>query len=416
MISAKDVVKAHKVLNGVVVETPLEYDHYLSEKYGAKIYLKKENAQRVRSFKIRGAYYAISQLTKEERERGVVCASAGNHAQGVAYTCNEMKIPATIFMPITTPQQKIGQVRFFGGDFVTIKLVGDTFDASAKAAQEFTLAENRTFIDPFDDANVQAGQGTVAYEILEVAHKESINFDTILVPVGGGGLIAGVSTYIKETNPEIDVIGVEANGARSMKAAFEAGGPVKLKEIDKFADGIAVQKVGELTYEATRKHVETLIGVDEGLISETLIDLYSKQGIVAEPAGATSIAALEVLSDYIKGKTICCIISGGNNDINRMPEMEERALIYDGIKHYFVVNFPQRPGALREFVNDILGPNDDITRFEYIKRASKGTGPVLIGIALSDKHDYASLIRRMESFDPAYINLNGNETLYNMLV
>ena len=340
MLSAKDVVKAHKVLSGVVVNTPLEYDHYLSEKYQAKIYLKKENAQRVRSFKIRGAYYAISQLTKEERERGVVCASAGNHAQGVAYTCNEMKIPATIFMPITTPQQKIGQVRFFGGDFVTIKLVGDTFDASAKAAQEFTVSENRTFIDPFDDVYVQAGQGTVAYEILEEARKESIDFDTVLVPVGGGGLIAGVSTYIKETNPAIEVIGVEANGARSMKAAFEAGGPVKLKEIDKFADGIAVQKVGQLTYKATRKNVETLIGVDEGLISETLIDLYSKQGIVAEPAGAASIAALEVLSDYIKGKTICCIISGGNNDINRMPEMEERALIYDGIKHYFVVNFP----------------------------------------------------------------------------
>jgi len=379
MISAKDVVKAHKVLKGVVAETPLDYDHYLSEKYGAKIYLKKENAQRVRSFKIRGAYYAISQLTKEERERGVVCASAGNHAQGVAYTCNEMKIPATIFMPITTPQQKIGQVRFFGGDFVTIKLVGDTFDASAKAAQDYTVAENRTFIDPFDDPYVQAGQGTVAYEILEEARKESIDFDTVLVPV-------------------------------------EAGGPVKLKEIDKFADGIAVQKVGQLTYEATRKNVETLIGVDEGLISETLIDLYSKQGIVAEPAGAASVAALEVLSDYIKGKTICCIISGGNNDINRMPEMEERALIYDGIKHYFVVNFPQRPGALREFVNDILGPNDDITRFEYIKRASKGTGPVLIGIALANKHDYAGLIHRMEKFDPSYINLNGNETLYNMLV
>ncbi len=319
-------------------------------------------------------------------------------------------------MPITTPQQKIGQVRFFGGEFVTIKLVGDTFDASAKAAQEFTLSENRTFIDPFDDIHVQAGQGTVAYEILEEARKESIDFDTVLVPVGGGGLIAGVSTYIKETNPAIEVIGVEANGARSMKAAFEAGGPVKLKEIDKFADGIAVQKVGQLTYEATRQNVETLIGVDEGLISETLIDLYSKQGIVAEPAGAASIAALEVLSDYIKGKTICCIISGGNNDINRMPEMEERALIYDGIKHYFVVNFPQRPGALREFVNDILGPNDDITRFEYIKRASKGTGPVLIGIALADKHDYAGLIHRMEKFDPSYINLNGNETLYNMLV
>jgi len=211
MLSAKDVVKAHKVLKGVVAETPLDYDHYLSEKYGAKIYLKKENAQRVRSFKIRGAYYAISQLTKEERERGVVCASAGNHAQGVAYTCNEMKIPATIFMPITTPQQKIGQVRFFGGDFVTIKLVGDTFDASAKAAQDYTVAENRTFIDPFDDPYVQAGQGTVAYEILEEARKESIDFDTVLVPVGGGGLIAGVSTYIKETNPAIEVLGVEAD-------------------------------------------------------------------------------------------------------------------------------------------------------------------------------------------------------------
>lgn len=416
MLTAKDIVHAHKVLKGVVVNTPLDYDHYLSEKYGAKIYLKKENMQRVRSFKLRGAYYAISQLTKEERERGVVCASAGNHAQGVAFTCKEMKIPATIFMPITTPQQKISQVRFFGGEFVTIKLVGDTFDASARAAMEFTRLENRTFIDPFDNAHVQAGQGTVAYEILEEASRESIEFDAVLVPVGGGGLISGVSTYLRDQKPELNIIGVEANGARSMKAAFDAGGPVKLKEIDKFADGIAVQKVGELTYQVTQKNVETLIGVDEGLISETIIDMYSKQGIVAEPAGAASVAALEVLKEYIKGKTICCIISGGNNDINRMPEMEERALIYDGIKHYFVVNFPQRPGALREFVNDILGPNDDITRFEYIKRASKGTGPVLIGIALADKHDYAALIRRVEKFDPSFINLNGNETLYNMLV
>ena len=416
MLRAKDITHAHKVLKDVVVNTPLDYDHYLSEKYQAKIYLKKENMQRVRSFKLRGAYYAISQLSEEERQRGVVCASAGNHAQGVAYTCKEMKIPATIFMPITTPQQKIGQVRFFGGEFVDIKLVGDTFDASAKAALAYTKAENRTFIDPFDNEDVQAGQGTVAYEILDEARREAIDFDAVLVPVGGGGLISGVSTYIKESQPAIEVIGVEANGARSMKAAFEAGGPVKLKEIDKFADGIAVQKVGASTYEVTQKNVQNLIGVDEGLISETIIDLYSKQGIVAEPAGAASVAALEVLSEYIKGKTICCIISGGNNDINRMPEMEERALIYDGIKHYFVVNFPQRPGALREFVNDILGPNDDITRFEYIKRASKGTGPVLIGISLADKHDYASLINRIEQFDPSFINLNGNETLYNMLV
>ena len=416
MITAKNIVDAHKVLKSVVEKTPLDFDRYLSEKYGATIYLKRENMQKVRYFKIRGAYYAISQLSDEEKKRGVVCASAGNHAQGVAYTCNEMKIPATIFMPVTTPQQKIGQVQFFGGSFVNIQLVGDTFDASAQAAQDFTKAEGMTFIDPFDDDNVQAGQGTVAYEIYEQAQEEGVSFDQIFVPVGGGGLISGVSAYIKDVSPEIEVIGVEASGARSMRAAFDKGYPVKLENIDKFADGIAVQKVGQRTYEVARKYVDKLIGVDEGLISETLIDMYSKQGIIAEPAGAASIAALEVMKDDIKGKTVVCIISGGNNDINRMQEMEERALIYDGVKHYFVVNFPQRPGALREFVNDILGPKDDITRFEYIKRANKGKGPVLIGITLDDKNDYAALLERLAQFDPNYINLHGNESLYNMLV
>ncbi|WP_170241322.1 threonine ammonia-lyase IlvA [Streptococcus suis] len=416
MIIAKNVEQAYSVLKRVVVRTPLDYSRYLSEKYGATIYLKRENEQRVRSFKIRGAYYAISQLTDDEKSRGVVCASAGNHAQGVAYTCQEMQIPATIFMPITTPQQKIGQVKFFGGDYVEIRLVGDTFDESAKAAQDYTQESGKTFIDPFDDENVQAGQGTVAYEILEEAEEQTISFDQILVPIGGGGLVAGVSAYLKEHAPEIKIVGVEASGARSMKAAFDKGRPVKLDQIDKFADGIAVQKVGKSTYEVARKYVDRLIGVDEGWISGTILDLYSKLGIVAEPAGAATIAALEVVKDQIKGQTICCIISGGNNDINRMPEMEERALIYEGIKHYFVVNFPQRPGALREFVNDILGPNDDITRFEYIKRANKGTGPVLIGIALGDKTDYTQFISRLEEFDPQYINLHENDSLYKMLV
>ncbi|HEM3438644.1 threonine ammonia-lyase IlvA [Streptococcus suis] len=416
MITAKNVEQAYSVLKRVVVRTPLDYSRYLSEKYGATIYLKRENEQRVRSFKIRGAYYAISQLTDDEKSHGVVCASAGNHAQGVAYTCQEMQIPATIFMPITTPQQKIGQVKFFGGDHVEIRLVGDTFDESAKAAQDYTQESGKTFIDPFDDENVQAGQGTVAYEILEEAEEQTISFDQILVPIGGGGLVAGVSAYLKEHAPEIKIVGVEASGARSMKAAFDKGRPVKLDQIDKFADGIAVQKVGKSTYEVARKYIDRLIGVDEGWISGTILDLYSKLGIVAEPAGAATIAALEVVKDQIKGQTICCIISGGNNDINRMPEMEERALIYEGIKHYFVVNFPQRPGALREFVNDILGPNDDITRFEYIKRANKGTGPVLIGIALGDKTDYTQFISRLEEFDPQYINLHENDSLYKMLV
>ncbi|HEL9633681.1 TPA: threonine ammonia-lyase IlvA [Streptococcus suis] len=416
MITAKNVEQAYEVLKRVVVRTPLDYSRYLSEKYGATIYIKRENEQRVRSFKIRGAYYAISQLSDEKKALGVVCASAGNHAQGVAYTCQEMQIPATIFMPITTPQQKIGQVRFFGGDYVDIRLVGDTFDESAQAAQDYTTESGKTFIDPFDDDHVQAGQGTVAYEILEEAEEQSISFDQILVPVGGGGLIAGVSAYLKEHAPEIKIIGVEANGARSMKAAFDKGRPIKLASIDKFADGIAVQKVGASTYEVARKHVDKLVGVDEGWISGTILDLYSKLGIVAEPAGAATVAALEVIKDKIKGQTVCCIISGGNNDINRMPEMEERALIYEGIKHYFVVNFPQRPGALREFVNDILGPNDDITRFEYIKRANKGTGPVLIGIALGNKEDYVQFLSRLEDFDPQYINLHENDSLYKMLV
>ena len=291
MLAARDIFKAHQVLKNVVERTPLDFDRYLSEKYGATVYLKRENMQKVRSFKIRGAYYAIHQLSEEDKKRGVVCASAGNHAQGVAFTCHEMKIPATIFMPVTTPQQKIGQVRFFGGDYVTIKLVGDTFDASAKAAQEFTKSEQLTFIDPFDDLNVQAGQGTVAYEIHEQAQEEGVDFDQIFVPVGGGGLISGVSTYIKYVAPGMEVIGVEASGAQSMQAAFDHGEPVKLEEIDKFADGIAVQKVGQSTYEVARKYVDKLVGVDEGLISETLIDMYSKQGIIAEPAGAASIAA-----------------------------------------------------------------------------------------------------------------------------
>lgn len=416
MIGARDVVAAYEVLKEVVVRTPLAYDAYLSQKYGAQIYLKLENAQKVRSFKLRGAYYAISQLSQEQKKRGVVCASAGNHAQGVAYTCQEMQIPATIFMPITTPQQKIGQVRFFGGNYVTIRLVGDTFDDSAQAAREFTEAEGLTFINPFDDDHVQAGQGTVAVEICQQAQEAGVVFDTMLIPVGGGGLIAGMAAYVSEAAPSTKLIGVEASGARSMLAAFEAGHPVQLPEIDKFADGIAVQQVGASTFAVTKEHVNHLVGVDEGWISETVIDLYSKQGIVAEPAGAASIAALEGLKDSIKGKTICCVVSGGNNDINRMQEMEERALIYDGIKHYFVVNFPQRPGALREFVNDILGPQDDITRFEYIKRANKGKGPVLIGIALGDKRDYPAFMERLAQFDPSYINLHGNESLYNLLV
>lgn len=416
MVTYKDILAANEVLKDVVIQTPMRRDSYLSEKYNANIYLKQENVQKVRSFKLRGAYYAIHHLPKEKIANGVVCASAGNHAQGVAYTCNELKTLATIFMPTTTPQQKITQVKFFGGDYAEIALVGDTFDESAAAAIDYAHRENKAFIDPFDNPDVIAGQGTVAVEIFEHASQENLKIDKILVAVGGGGLVSGVSLYTKYASPETKVIGVEATGARSMQAAFDNDAPIKLKNIDKFADGIAVQKVGALTYQITRENVDELVNTDEGLISSTILDLYSKQGIVVEPAGAASVAALELIKDDIKGQTVVCVISGGNNDINRMQEIEEKSLIYEGLKHYFVVNFPQRPGALREFVNDILGPQDDITRFEYIKRANKGTGPVLIGILLANKHDYPQLIERLAEFDNKFIDLKGQESLYNLLV
>ncbi|RZI48212.1 threonine ammonia-lyase IlvA [Lactococcus kimchii] len=416
MVSAKDVKQAYEVLKTIVVKTPLQFDPYLSEKYQANIYLKEENLQRVRSFKLRGAYYSISQLSSEQRKQGVVCASAGNHAQGVAFAANQLNIGATIFMPVTTPNQKISQVRFFGGDHVDIRLIGDTFDESAQAAKLFSSKEKKPFIDPFDNDHVIAGQGTVALEIFDQSKALNIDIDQVLVQIGGGGLIAGITAYASECFPKAEIVGVEAKGATSMKAAFASGHPVTLEHIDKFADGIAVATAGQKTYHLIKDKVKRLLSVDEGLISQTILELYSKLGIVAEPAGATSVAALELIKDEIKGKNIVCIVSGGNNDISRMQEIEERALVYEGLKHYFVINFPQRPGALRTFVSDILGPNDDITRFEYIKRADKGKGPCLVGVLLADRNDYDALIERIEEFDTHYVNLHGNESLYELLV
>ncbi|MCH4168484.1 MAG: threonine ammonia-lyase IlvA [Streptococcaceae bacterium] len=416
MVSKESILYANFILKDLVTHTPLQHDRYLSEKYNANIYLKREDLQKVRSFKLRGAAFAIKNLPKEKLENGVVCASAGNHAQGVAYTCAELKIPAFIFMPTTTPHQKISQVEFFGGSDVEVILTGDTFDQSANAAQAYAEKEHKTFIAPFDDEDVISGQGTVALEVFEDAEKKGIQVDEIITAIGGGGLISGIATYTKETHPEVKVIGTEPLGALSMKAAFDAGKPVKLDEIDKFADGVAVQKVGDKTFEIAQKYIDQLVGVDEGQIASTIIELYTKQAIVVEPAGALSVATLETIKDQIKGKTVVCIISGGNNDINRMNEIEERALIFEGLKHYFVVNFPQRPGALRELVSDILGPNDDITRFEYIKKNDRGKGPALVGVLLKSNADYAPLVKRMRTFDPKFIDLNKDETLYSLLV
>ncbi|KAF1305036.1 threonine ammonia-lyase IlvA [Enterococcus sp. JM9B] len=415
-LTYKDVEAAYQVLAPVVNKTPLQYDRYLSEKYDCQVYLKREDLQKVRSFKLRGAYYAIHQLPKKDLEKGIVCASAGNHAQGVAFTCKEMNVKATIFMPTTTPNQKISQVEFFGGENVEVKLIGDTFDASASAAKRFAAEEGQSFIAPFDDYAIMAGQGTTAVEIFDEAKKKQLSVDFLLAAVGGGGLLSSVSIYTKAVSPITQVIGVEPSGAASMAAAFQHGGPVTLAQMEKFVDGAAVREVGQLTYRICKKTVDQLVHVPEGQVCSTILELYSKQAIVAEPAGALSVAALENFKNEIKGKTVVCVISGGNNDINRMAEIEERSLVFEGLKHYFVVNFPQRPGALREFVTDILGEGDDITRFEYTKKVNRGTGPVVLGVLLKNPKSLEPLLTRMAEFDPKFIELSQNPSLYSLLV
>lgn len=416
LITDVEVRQAYQTLKHAVSHTPLQYDRSLSEKYGATILLKREDLQKVRSFKLRGAYYAIHQLSQKQLANGVVCASAGNHAQGVAYTCQEIDTKAVIFMPTTTPQQKIAQVRFFGGNKVEIQLVGDTFDRSAQAAKEYAQEQQMTFIDPFNDAQIIAGQGTLALEMMADAAAEGYQADYVLAAIGGGGLISGVGAYVKNTSPATKVIGVEPLGATSMQVAFDNQGPKALAKVDKFVDGAAVEEVGDLTYEHATAYVDELVAVDEGLVCSTILDLYSKQAIVCEPAGALSVAALDLLQEEIRGKTVICVISGGNNDINRMGEIEERSLVYEGLKHYFVVNFPQRPGALKEFVSEVLGTDDDITRFEYTKKINRGTGPVVIGILLKEPEALTQLLANLAKFDPEYINLRYNASLYTLLV
>ncbi len=416
LVSKSDVLKAHEVLKHIVKRTPLELDPYLSHKYNCQVFLKREDLQWVRSFKLRGAYYAIHCLKEDERTKGVTCASAGNHAQGVAYTCQKLGVKAAIFMPTTTPNQKVSQVKFFGGEFVDVILTGDTFDASAESAKAYSKENGTTFIAPFDDLDIIAGQGTLAVEAFEDLEAADLKADYVFAAIGGGGLISGISSFFKAVSPNTKIIGVEPSGAPAMTAALEAGKAVSLPKIDKFVDGAAVKQVGELTFKHAEKFIDGCLSVPEGEVCQTILEMYTKQAIVAEPAGALSVAALEHYKAEIEGKTVVCVVSGGNNDINRMQEIEERSLLFQGLKHYFIVNFPQRPGALKEFVGEVLGPHDDITKFEYTKKVNRGNGPVIIGVLLSHKEDYPALLERMGIFDPSFIPINDNQTLYTLLV
>jgi threonine dehydratase len=407
-----DYQKAVERLKPVVVKTPLAYSHSLSLKYGAHVYLKREDLQVVRSYKLRGAYNMISSLPPAQLKNGVVCASAGNHAQGFAYSCKQLGIRGVVFMPIITPGQKVQQTRMFGEHFIEIILIGDTFDDCALAARAYTQEHHMTFIPPFDDYRIIEGQATVGIEILE----DLPEIDYLFLPVGGGGLCAGVGSYFRKMSPRTQIIGLEPEGAPSMKAALAAGHPVTLDNIERFVDGAAVKRVGDLTFALCREVMHTLHLIPEGKVCSTILKLYNEEAIVVEPAGALAIAALDDFASEIKGKSIVCIISGGNNDIDRMQEIKERSLQYEGLKHYFLVRFAQRPGALKEFVNHVLGPTDDITRFEYMQKHNKETGPALVGIELKGREDYERLIQNMKDFNINYTELNKDDNLFGYLV
>lgn len=407
------ILSAAERIKGVAVQTPLTSHPALSDYFECNLALKREDMQVVRSYKLRGAYNLISNLTDEDRDKGVVCASAGNHAQGVAFSCRQLGVQGTVFMPGTTPKQKVKQVKFFGKDYIEVRLEGDTFDDAFDEAKKYTEDHGATFVHPFNNEWIIAGQGTVAKEVIDDSQDD---IDYLVVPIGGGGLISGMSSYFKNISPKTKIIGVEPQGASAFKSALESGEVVTLDKIDPFVDGAAVKRVGELNFEITKDLIDHVITIPEGEVCSWILKLYSEQAIVVEPAGALSIAALSYLKGEIKGKNVVAVVSGGNNDIDRMQEIKERSLIYEGLKHYFMIKFPQRAGALKEFVAEVLGPNDDITRFEYIKRNAREAGPALVGVELKFKEDYEKLIERLETKKINFRNLNSDPNLFEFFI
>ena len=407
--AVEDIQKAYGTLAEILEPTPFQKNNNLSDRYDAEVFLKREDLQMVRSYKIRGAYNKIRSLAPEVLKYGIVCASAGNHAQGVAFSCNKLQIMGSIYMPVTTPKQKIEQVRMFGKEYIDIVLTGDTFDAANAAAIEYAKKSGKTFIPPFDDEKIIEGQGTIGYEILSQSKQP---LDYIFVPIGGGGLASGLGAYIRQMSPSTKIIGVEPAGAPCMKTAIEKGEVVELEHID----GAAVKKAGQKTYAICKEVLDDIITVPEGAVCTSIIQLYNKSAIVVEPAGALSIAALRFYADEIKGKRVACIVSGSNNDITRMEEIREKSLIYEGLKHYFIVSFPQKPGAVLSVIRDIIGPTDDLVYIQYIRKTNKEEGPALIGIEVAAKEDFKALMRRMDAHNINYEYINENNKLFEILI
>ncbi len=407
------IENAATLLKDVVFTSPLQKSEFLSELFDAEIWLKREDLQAVRSYKLRGAFNFLANLTENQKQKGVICASAGNHAQGVAFSCHHLNIAGTIVMPNTTPKQKVRQVKYIGKSNVKVILHGDTYDDAKVYAKQLGQEKDMVFVSPFDHSLIIEGQGTVAKEILE---QSDVHPDYVFLPIGGGGLAAGCSLYLKSKNPSIQIIGAEPEGAPAMFESFKQGKIVRLDNIDSFVDGAAVREVGEITYEICKKLIDDIVLVPEGRICTYILELYNRAAIVGEPAGVLSVAGLDSYKQKIKGKKVVCVISGGNNDIDRMPLIKEKSLLFEGLKHYFIITFPQRAGALKEFVSDVLGPDDDITVFEYTKKNTKEAGPALVGIELRKKEDYLPLVERIKAFNPSYTILNENPVLFNFLV
>ena len=413
-LSAADIDSAAKRIAPVVAPTPLQLSDRLSAITGARIYLKREDLQVVRSYKLRGAYNLMVQLTDEERAAGVVCSSAGNHAQGFAYACRMLGVHGRVYVPAKTPKQKRDRIRYHGGEFIELIVGGSTYDLAADAALEDVARTGATLVPPYDDPRTMAGQGTIAVEVLEQLDSEP---DLMVVPVGGGGCIAGITTYLAERTTNTAVLGIEPAGAAAMMAALAAGEPVTLDHVDQFVDGAAVKRAGTLTYAALAAagDMASISAVDEGAVCTAMLDLYQNEGIIAEPAGALSVAGL-LETDIEPGSTVVCLISGGNNDVSRYGEVLERSLIHLGLKHYFLVDFPQEPGALRRFLDEVLGPNDDVTLFEYVKRNNRETGEALVGIELGSAADFDGLLARIRATDIHVETLDPGSPAYRYLL
>jgi threonine dehydratase len=413
-VNAADVEAARERLAAVLPPSPVQINPRLSARIGGQVWLKREDLQPVRSYKVRGAYNLIAQLDAAGRQAGVVCASAGNHAQGLAYACSALKVHGRVYLPRSTPRQKRDRIAVLGGDLIEIRVLGETYDEAAAEAARDAAATGATLVPAFDDARTVAGQGTAIAEAFDQLDTVP---DLVIVPVGGGGLLAGAVSWLSQRHPETRVIGVEPAGAACMAAALAAGEPVTLKELDGFVDGAAVRRAGAVTYPLIRDSGAQLISVPEGRVCIEMLELYQSDGIIAEPAGALASAALGGLGlNPEPGASVLCLLSGGNNDVSRYAEVVERALIHEGRKHYFLVDFPQEPGALRRFLDDVLGPDDDITLFEYVKRNNRETGPALVGIELGRPEDLPALLARMKASPPNIEQVPPSSPLFRYLL